>query len=63
MQESIVEKMETLIDDVESIIRNGVVSSDTKLIAKSLLLNAHAIMQLTTIFYTQIDSLKDGLSQ
>lgn len=63
MQESIVEKMEILIDDVESTIRNGVVSSDTKLIAKSLLLNAYAIMQLTTIFYTQIDSLKDGLSQ
>lgn len=34
MQESIVEKMEILIDDVESTIRNGVVSSDTKLIAK-----------------------------
>lgn len=59
MSDKLLEKMESLLDDVEGTIRNGAVSGDTKLIAKSILLNAHAIMQLTNVLYQQTDHIVD----
>lgn len=41
------DRLESLRDDIESDIRNGMVSADTKLIAKSLLFVGLQLMQLT----------------